>query len=105
MSFSMIQARIAEADDPSERRRFARLPTELPATVRPLGETGLDARIINISESGFMAQSDGKFEVGARVWLMLPGRARESAIVRWIAGDKIGAEFAQPVSVLGLVRG
>ena len=103
MNFSVIQARISEADDPSERRRFDRLPIALGATMRQLGETGTDARILNISERGFMAQSDGKFEVGARVWLMLPGRNRANAVVRWTAGDKLGAEFAQPISLHGLV--
>ena len=104
MSFSMIKARISDAEDPSERRRFDRLPMEFGATMRQLGETGLEARVLNISERGFMAQSDGKFEVGARVWLMLPGRARANAIVRWTAGDKLGAEFAQPISLHGLIR-
>ena len=49
-----------------------------------------------------MAISEGRFEVGARVWLMLPGRERANAVVRWIAGDKIGAEFAEPISLEGL---
>jgi hypothetical protein len=102
MSFSVIQARISEADDPRERRRFDRLPIALDATMRQLGETGLEARVLNISERGFMAQSEGKFEVGARVWLMLPGRNRANAVVRWTAGDKLGAEFAQPISLHGI---
>ena len=102
MSFSMIKARIAEAGDPSERRRFSRHPVELNARVRELGETGIEARIINISESGFMAESEGRFEVGSRVWLMLPGRDRANAVVKWIAGDKLGAEFAEPISLKGL---
>ena len=104
MSFSVIQARISGVDDPSERRQFDRLPIELGATMRQLGETGMEARILNISERGFMAQSEGKFEVGARVWLMLPGRNRANAVIRWTAGDKLGAEFAQPISLHGLVR-
>jgi hypothetical protein len=102
MSFSVIQARISEADDPRERRQFDRLPIALDATMRQLGETGLEARVLNISERGFMAQSEGKFEVGARVWLMLPGRNRANAVVRWTAGDKLGAEFAQPISLHGI---
>jgi len=99
MSFSMIKARIADAEDPGERRRFSRHPVNLDARVRELGETGIDARILNISEKGFMAQSEGRFEVGSRVWLMLPGRERANAIVKWTAGDKLGAEFAEPISV------
>jgi hypothetical protein len=71
--------------------------------MRELGETGIDAKIINISESGFMAESDGSFEVGSRVWLMLPGRERANAVVKWTAGAKLGAEFAEPISVEGLI--
>lgn len=100
----MIRARIADAEDPSDRRRYSRLPIELDAHMRELGTTGVDARIVNISETGFMAQSSGKFEVGCRVWLILPGRSRANAVVKWTAGDKIGAEFAEPISLDGLTR-
>ena len=99
MSFSMIKARIAEAADPSDRRRYSRFPTELDARVRELGSEGVEARILNISERGFMAESEGEFEVGTRVWLILPGRERANAVVKWIAGDKLGAEFAEPISI------
>lgn len=102
MSFSMIKARIAE--DQSDRRRASRLPVELDAHVRELGATGIDARILNISESGFMAQADGRFEVGSRVWLILPGRERANAVIKWTAGDKLGAEFAEPISLDGIAR-
>jgi hypothetical protein len=101
MSFVSIRARIAE-DESSERRRFARLPIEIEGKMRELGASGVEARIVNISERGFMAISEGRFEVGSRVWLMLPGRERANAVVKWTAGDKIGAEFAEPVSLDGL---
>jgi len=97
MSFSMIKARIAEDHD--ERRRSERVPVELDAKMRELGTNGVDARILNISETGFMAIADGEFEVGSRVWLMLPGRDRANAVVRWTAGDKLGAEFAEPIEL------
>jgi hypothetical protein len=100
MSFSMIKARIAE--DESDRRRYSRVPVDLDAKVRELGASGVEARVLNISESGFMAQSDARFEVGSRVWLMLPGRERANAVVKWTAGDKLGAEFAEPISLEGL---
>jgi hypothetical protein len=100
MSFVTIEARIAE--DHSDRRRSSRLPVELDAKMRELGATGVEAKVLNISERGFMAISDGRFEVGSRVWLMLPGRERANAVVKWIAGDKIGAEFSEPISIEGL---
>jgi len=93
-----ISARIAE-DQSDERRRASRVPVELEGTMRELGASGVDARVLNISERGFMAIAEGRFEVGSRVWLMLPGRERANAVVKWTVGDKIGAEFAQPVSV------
>jgi PilZ domain len=94
-----IKARIGEDYD---RRRASRVSVELEAKMRELGESGVDAKILNISESGFMASSEGEFEVGSRVWLMLPGRDRANAVVKWRAGDKIGAEFAEPISLEGL---
>lgn len=102
MSFSMIRARIGETTDPVERRRASRLPVELDARVRELGTEGVEARVLNISETGFMAETEGHFDVGTRIWLMLPGRGRCNAVVKWIAGDRIGAEFAEPISLEGL---
>jgi hypothetical protein len=102
MSFVTIKARIAE--DESDRRRYSRLPVELEAKMRELGASGVEAKVVNISERGFMAISDGRFEVGSRVWLMLPGRDRANAVVKWTAGDKIGAEFAEPISMDGIAE-
>ena len=102
MSFHMIRARIGESPEPAERRRASRYAIDVEARVRELGASGIEARILNISETGFMAATDAHFEVGARVWLMLPGRDRANAVVKWTAGDRIGAEFAEPISIEGL---
>ena len=105
MSFSMIRARIGETPESIERRRVSRFPVELDARVRELGANGVEARVLNISESGFMAETDAEFEIGSRIWLMLPGRGRATAVVKWVAGEKIGAEFAEPLSLEGLRAG
>ena len=102
MSFVTIKARISEINDRSDRRRSSRVAVEIGARVRELGNEGCEARLINISETGFMAESDGEFEVGTRIWLILPGRERANALVRWVAGNKIGAEFAEPITLDGL---
>lgn len=98
MSHVAIRARIAE-DSTDDRRRVARRPVELEGKMRELGASGVEAKIVNISERGFMAVAEGRFEVGSRVWLILPGRQRASALVKWTAGDKLGAEFAEPLSL------
>lgn len=100
----MIKALIANVVDPTDRRRSARIPVEVEARVRELGSEGTEARVVNISETGFMAESVGEFDVGSRVWLILPGRDRASAIVRWTAGNRLGAEFSEPISFEGLDR-
>jgi len=103
MNFTAFKARIAEAVP--ERRRAGRTPIELDAKMRELGASGVDATILDVSERGFMAVADGHFDVGARVWLIFPGRReRANAVVKWTAGDRIRAEFAEPVS-LELFRG
>jgi len=102
MSFRMIKARIEEARDNGDRRRASRRLVDLGARVRELGTEGFEAKVLNISETGFMAEADGDFEVGTRIWLILPGRDRANALIRWIAGRKLGAEFAEPISLEGL---
>ena len=104
MSFSMIKARIAEAPDPRDRRSERRLAVELDVTMRELGSNGVEARVLNISESGFMAETEAHFGIGSRVWLRLPGRDRASAVVKWIAGDRLGAEFAEPIALGDLAQ-
>ena len=93
-----ISARIAEVQS-DERRRADRQNVSIEARMRELGTGGVEARVLNISERGFMAVADGRFDVGTRVWLIMPGRARANAVVKWTAGDKLGAEFAEPVDV------
>jgi hypothetical protein len=102
MSFRMIKARIEEARDIADRRQKLRHPVDIGARVRELGAEGFEAKVLNISETGFMAEADGEFEVGTRIWLILPGRERANALVRWTAGNKLGAEFAEPISLEGL---
>jgi len=99
-----INARIAgEERLADERRRAARAPVEVDARVRELGSEGCEAKVLNISTTGFMAETSAEFEVGARVWLILPGRERANAVVRWFHGDRIGAEFAEPIDTTGLL--
>jgi hypothetical protein len=99
MSFTTFKARIATVGE-GDRRRGERQSVAVEATMRELGANGVEATVLNVSERGFMAVADGHFEVGARVWLILPGgRDRANAVVKWTAGDRLGAEFSEPVSL------
>ena len=94
-----INARIVADEDSVERRRGGRVDVDMEARVRELGTTGAAARVLNLSESGFMAETEAELKVGARVWLMLPGQERANAVVRWTAAGRLGAEFAAPIDL------
>ena len=70
--------------------------------MRELGASGVEAKVLNISAHGFMAIAEGRFDVGARIWLMLPGHERANAVIKWTVGEKIGAEFAEPLAIEGV---
>ena len=61
MKGKMIKARIANAIDPTDRRRSTRVAVEMDARVRELGSEGSEARVVNISDTGFMAEFDRRF--------------------------------------------
>ena len=96
-----IKARISDMNA-KERRGSTRKDVEIDAHMRELGAEGSEARVVNISETGFMAEVEGHFEVGTRVWLILPGRERANALIRWVAGNRLGAEFSEPIDLDGL---
>ena len=100
-------ARIAPVDPAVERRRSERRSVEIDALMRELGAEGFDVRLIDLSAHGFQAEIVGTDEVdiGARIWLMVQGCERQSALVKWIAGARLGAEFAAPVDVDALLAG
>ncbi|WP_343345165.1 PilZ domain-containing protein [Sphingomicrobium sp. XHP0239] len=100
-------ARIAPVDPAVERRRSQRQTVEIDALMREMGAEGFDVRLIDLSTHGFQAEIVGteEVDVGARIWLMVQGCERQSALVKWIAGARLGAEFAQPVDVDALLSG
>ena len=98
----MIHATISP--DTADLRREPRTEVSASVTMRELGSTAVDARLINISSHGFMAETDGDIAAGARVWLSLPGLPRVNALVKWTKGGRLGGEFAEPINVLELFQ-
>ena len=104
MSQDPPAARIAKVDPARERRRSARHEVDLEAQVREMGSEGVEARLIDVSDHGFCVQCDeGEFDIGMRIWLIVPDRERASAMIKWVAADRIGAEFFEPVDIAALV--
>ena len=98
----MIHAQI-EIDTGIEPRRCEpRVPLEAEFPLRQLGQTAVDARLVNISSRGFMAEIRALIETGVRIWLTLPGLGRINALVVWARNGRIGGEFAQPIDPLSV---
>ena len=96
----MIHAQIEVDTSIEPRRREPRIPLEAEIPLRQLGQTAVDARLLNISSRGFMAETEALIEAGARIWLTLPGPGRVNALVVWARNGRVGGEFAQPVDPL-----
>ena len=96
----MINGRIRAAGEVELRRKEQRIEIEAEVPLRELGRGAVDARLINLSSHGFMAETEALLEPGSRVWLTLPGVARANALVVWAKNGRIGGEFAAPIDPL-----
>ena len=99
----MINAKIAP-DLSCEPRREPRLDVSAAVPIRELGTTAVDARLVNISSHGFMAETDADIEAGSRVWLTLPGVKRVNALVIWCDEGRLGGQFASPIDPLKIFQ-
>jgi hypothetical protein len=99
----VIHARIAieaEADARSEPR----LAVEAAVPLRQLGQNAVEARLLNISSRGFMAETHALIDPGCRVWLTLPGAGRINGLVLWARNGRIGGELAEAVDPLAVLQ-
>ncbi len=100
----MINAKIAPDLKAEPRRREPRLDVSAPIPLREMGTTAVDARLVNISSRGFMAETDADIEPGSRVWLTLPGVRRVNALVIWTDNGRVGGQFADPIDPLKIFQ-
>jgi hypothetical protein len=80
-----------------EGRSVERRIVNLAARLREPGATIVDAEVMNLSTDGFMAVTQHPFEIGASVWLKLPGLEPQNSRVMWSEEGKAGFQFASPI--------
>jgi hypothetical protein len=80
-------------DGRSAERRIV----NLAARLREPGATIVDADVMNLSTDGYMAITELVVEVGANVWLKLPGLEPQNSRVVWVEDGKTGFQFATPL--------
>ena len=78
-------------------RRADRIPIQLGAGIRQRGAAGVTAQIMDLSTDGFRCTTHLELNVGADVWLRLPGLEASHARVVWVEGPVVGCVFSRPL--------
>lgn len=80
-----------------EKRRAARAPLGIDASMRERGRTAFDVKVLTFSAFG--CQIAGFYPAAAdhQAWLKLPGLESQSVTVIWNNGQHIGVEFEYPL--------
>jgi hypothetical protein len=99
----MLHSKILLNPEVEPRRREPRTWISAEISLRELGQTAVQAELINISSRGFMVETKAVIEKGSRVWLTLPGTGRVNALVIWARNGRIGGEFAEPIDPLAVL--
>lgn len=100
----VLHVKISLDSDAEPRRREPRTDVSAGVPVRQLGQSAVEARLLNISSRGFMAETRAHIDPGARLWLLLPGAGRVNALVRWSRNGRIGGELTEPIDPLAVLH-
>jgi hypothetical protein len=100
----MLHSKIVLDAEVEPRRREPRTWIAAEISLRQLGQTAVEARLINISSRGFMVETEALIVKGSRVWLTLPGAGRVNALVIWARDGRIGGEFAETIDPLAVIH-
>ncbi|MCF8706809.1 PilZ domain-containing protein [Rhizorhapis sp. SPR117] len=65
--------------------------------LRRSGENWFNARLANLSPTGFRVQSFAKLEMDSLIWVMLPGFDARRAKVIWTRDHESGCQFERPL--------
>lgn len=82
---------------PDRPRNADRLPVTFPADLRQRGAGAVTVQILDLSTHGFRIDTHLQLDVGALIWLRLPGLEATPARVAWVAGHCAGCAFDRPL--------
>lgn len=92
----MRHAHIAILPTPEGRKAERRI-VNLAACLREPGASLAEAEVLDLSVTGFGAETSAALESGSHVWLKLPGLEPVNSRVVWVEGRKAGFEFVTPL--------
>ncbi len=76
-----------------DSRRTLRKSVVLRARLRDRGATRFDIKVVDLSATGFRAETAYRLNPGTVVWVSLPGLASLEAVVAWQTRDQVGCAF------------
>ena len=80
-----------------EHRRALRKAVKMRAHLRDRGQTKFEIDVVDLSASGFRAETSFTLWPGRVVWLTLPALAGREAVVAWRDKFKYGCAFQKPL--------
>ncbi|HEX8466879.1 MAG TPA: PilZ domain-containing protein [Allosphingosinicella sp.] len=81
-----------------DRRRFMRHPVMVGAGLASANDRpGAPVIVVDLSAHGCGLEVAGHCEVGARVWLKLPGLESWPARIAWTQDERAGLSFDRPL--------
>jgi hypothetical protein len=78
-------------------RRVERNPVQIGAGLRQRGASGVSVEILDLSTLGFRASTHLDLQIGADIWLKLPGLEAMHSRVAWTDGYLVGCQFERPL--------
>ena len=80
-----------------EHRRSLRKAVKMRARLRDRGQTKFEVDVLDLSATGFRAETSFTLWPGTIVWLTLPGLGSLEAVVAWRDKLLYGCSFAKPL--------
>ncbi|KQT34867.1 pilus assembly protein PilZ [Sphingomonas sp. Leaf412] len=80
-----------------ESRRALRKAVTMRAQLRDRGTTRFEIEVVDLSVTGFRANTGFTLWPGTTVWLTMPGLAALEAVVAWRDKTRYGCAFAKPL--------
>ncbi len=88
---------IPDSTEADEHRHALRRAVKMKAHLRDRGNTRFEIEVVDLSVTGFRAQTSFTLWPGTTVWLTLPGLAALEAVVAWRDKYRYGCAFSKPL--------
>lgn len=88
---------IPSPEEGEENRLALRKAVKMRAHLRDRGTTRFEIEVVDLSTTGFRAQTSFTLWPGTTVWLTLPGLAGLEAVVAWRDKYRYGCAFTKPL--------